>query len=121
VLFVVELTVSLRNLTSQERRNDIGEPSVEILNCGPSFTPRSSPAVTFAIPPSRTSWCSGRERVQATQRALARTRLLLGFPQPPRLLSAFAPFRTCRRVNTLAWPKYLPGKYLLGIVMCWNI
>jgi hypothetical protein len=37
------------------------------------------------------------------------------------LLSASAPLRPCRRANTLAWPKYLPGKYLFGIVMCWNM
>ena len=53
----------------------------------------------------RKYWCSGSKRVQATLRAEDRTRLLLDFFQPPRLISASAPLRTWLRANTLALSK----------------
>ena len=70
-----------------------------------SCTYRPSPAITFATRPSRTSWCSGSKRVQATLRAEDRTRLLLDFSHTTRLISASAPLRTWLRANTLALSK----------------
>ena len=60
---------------------------------------------TYLNHPIRKYWCSGSKRVQATLRAEDRTRLLLDFSQPPRLISASAPLRTWLRANTLALSK----------------